>query len=124
MKNYSISLYKSGKFYNAFGDDGIILHFLCGYKYVEYKKSVGFPESAFNKVKGILEENKLSYHVYDKTNNIENYKGINKNYPLILKKALSALEAENRVNRLKEKIENLKPEELEHLIEVIEDASF
>lgn len=50
MTKKYISLFKSGKFYNAFGDDGIIIHFLLGYKYTEYKHSVGFPKSAFNKV--------------------------------------------------------------------------
>ena len=30
MKKY-LKLYKNGKFYNAFGDDGIIIHYLLGY---------------------------------------------------------------------------------------------
>ena len=33
MKKY-LKLYKNGKFYNAFGDDGIIIHYLLGYKYL------------------------------------------------------------------------------------------
>ena len=49
MKKY-LKLYKNGKFYNAYGDDGIIIHYLLGYKYLEYKNSVGFPVSAYNKV--------------------------------------------------------------------------
>lgn len=62
VKNY-VSLYKAGKFYNAFGDDGLILHHLVGYKFVEYKQSVGFPESAFAKVKNILDKSDISYKV-------------------------------------------------------------
>ena len=50
LNKYVVRLYKSGKFYNVFGDDGLILHELLGYKYIEYKNSVGFPESAINKV--------------------------------------------------------------------------
>lgn len=65
--NY-ISIYKSGKFYNAFNDDGIILHYLLGYKYLEHKKSIGFPESALNKVKTTLENEKISYKIYDSCN--------------------------------------------------------
>lgn len=33
LNKYVVRLYKSGKFYNAFGDDGLILHELLGYKY-------------------------------------------------------------------------------------------
>ena len=81
-KNY-VALYKSGKFYNAFGDDGLILHHLVGYKFVEYKQSVGFPESAFGKVKSILDKESISYKVYDKEDLIEEKKGITKNLSLI-----------------------------------------
>ena len=38
MTKYSIKHYKAGKFYNAFGDDGIILHELLGYKYIKTSK--------------------------------------------------------------------------------------
>lgn len=42
MKNSCVSLYKTGIFFNAYGDDGIILHHLVGYKYLKPKNSVGF----------------------------------------------------------------------------------
>ena len=57
-------MYKSGNFYNAFNDDGIILHFLLGYKYVNYKKCGGFPASAYQKVTQKLENEKISYITY------------------------------------------------------------
>ena len=117
-------MYKSGNFYNAFNDDGIILHFLLGYKYVNYKKCVGFPESALNKVKANLENNKLSYKIFNKDNLICEYKGIAKNYNLILKKALASLDVETRMENIKEKIENCSPQELNNLIEVIENGNF
>ena len=60
MKKY-LKLYKNGKFYNAFGDDGIIIHYLLGYKYLEYKNSVGFPVSAYNKVIGRLRKMEIPF---------------------------------------------------------------
>ena len=49
---------------------------------------------------------------------------LNKNYNIVLKKALNNLEIETRVNRLKEKIENLNTQELENIIEAIENGNF
>ena len=92
-KNY-VSLYKSGKFYNAFGDDGLILHHLIGYKFVEYKQSVGFPESAFGKVKSLLDDVDISYKVYDKDILIEEKKGNNKKYNKVLSEALKKYDLE------------------------------
>ena len=100
-KNY-VSLYKSGKFYNAFGDDGLILHYLIGYKFLEYKQSVGFPESAFGKVKSILDNDDISYKVYDKDILLEDKKGVNKKYNTILSKALKKYDLEKRLKRIKE----------------------
>lgn len=123
MNKYSIRLYKSGKFYNAFGDDGLILHELLGYKYIEYKNSVGFPESAINKVKNKLENEKISYSIYEKDNLLEEYKGIDKNYKIVLSKALKNYDIEKRLTRLKSKINNLTIEELERVIDGLEDKS-
>lgn len=123
MNKYSIRLYKSGKFYNAFGDDGLILHELLGYKYIEYKNSVGFPESAINKVESKLESEKISYSVYEKDNLLEEYKGIDKNYKIVLSKALKNYDIEKRLTRLKSKINNLTIEELERVIDSLEAKS-
>lgn len=122
MNKKGIKLYKSGKFYNAFGDDGIILHELMGYKYIEHKKLVGYPEVAHNKVLNILESEKVPYVVYDKDDVKNEYKGIVKNYNNILKKALQNLEMEKRLERLKKRINNFSLEELEKLVEDIENA--
>ena len=121
-KNY-VSLYKSGKFYNAFGDDGLILHHLIGYKFVEYKQSVGFPESAFGKVKSILDKENMSYKVYDKDMLLESKKGIDKKYKVILKEALKNYELEQRLTRIRNKINNFSTDELEKIIEGIESES-
>ena len=87
MEKNCVILYKSGKFYNAFGDNGIIIHNLLGYKFVSYKNSAGFPESAISKVKAVLEKEKLSYVIYEKNIFIEVYKVIKKNYNRILKES-------------------------------------
>ena len=68
MKSEVIELRKSGKFYNTFGDDAIIIHHLMNYKIVPSKGGVGFPESAYNKVINTLEDNNISYRVYEKDN--------------------------------------------------------
>lgn len=61
-----VVLYKAGKFYSAYGDCGIIIHNLMGYKYVEYKHSEGFLKSSIAKVKKALEDAKLPYMIYEK----------------------------------------------------------
>ena len=121
-KNY-VSLYKSGKFYNVFGDDGLIVHYLVGYKFVEYKQSVGFPESAFGKVKSILDKENMSYKVYDKDMLLESKKGIDKKYKVILKEALKNYELEQRLIRIRNKINDFSTDELEKIIEGIESES-
>ena len=57
---------KSGKFFHTFGDDATIIHYLLGYKIVAEKGGAGFPETAVNKVINALEDNEISYIVYDK----------------------------------------------------------
>ena len=118
-KNY-VSLYKSGKFYNVFGDDGLIVHYLVGYKFVEYKQSVGFPESAFRKVKSILDKENMSYKVYDKDMLLESKKGIDKKYKVILKEALKNYKLEQRLIRIRNKINDFSTDELEKIIEGID----
>ena len=112
MKKY-LKLYKNGKFYNAFGDDGIIIHYLLGYKYLEYKNSVGFPVSAYNKVIGRLRKMEIPFLIYDKDLLMEKDDGISKKYNEVLKIALSKYDMEKRVNRIIEKIDNYTIQELE-----------
>lgn len=109
----SLKLYKNGKFYNAFGDDGIIIHYLLGYKYLEYKNSVGFPVSAYNKVIGRLRDMEIPFLVYEKDTLLEENNGISKKYNEVLKLSLSKYDMEKRVNRIIEKIDNYTIQELE-----------
>lgn len=118
-----IEIYKSGKFYNVFGDDGIIIHELIGYKYLEYKKQVGFPESALNKVINVLESKKISYKVYGKSKEelLREFKGVDKRYKENLMNALKNYDMEKRLERLKNKINSLDIEQLEQIIGALEN---
>ena len=123
MEKSCVVLYKAGKFYSAFGDNGVIIHNLMGYKFVEYKNSAGFPESAIAKVKNILEQEKLSYKIYEKDTLLEEHKGIAKSYNNMLKTSLTKLEMENRLNRLQDKLDNFSLDDLEKVVEGIESAT-
>ncbi len=124
MNKCCLRLYKTGKFYNAFGDDGIILHELLGYKYTEYKNSVGFPESAINKVIVKLENDKISYCIYEKDTLVSEYKGIDKNYKQVLNESLKNYDLEKRLNRIKEKLGSLTTNELEEIINNLESKIY
>lgn len=123
MEKSCVVLYKAGKFYSAFGDNGVIIHNLMGYKFVEYKNSAGFPESAIAKVKNILEQEKLSYKIYEKDTLLEEHKGIAKAYNNMFKTSLTKLEMENRLNRLQDKLDNFSLDDLEKVVEGIESAT-
>lgn len=122
--NNKMSLYRAGKFFNCYNEDGIIIHFLFGYKYITYRKCAGFPESALTKVKTKLQEEKISYEVYDKYVVTEKYHGLNKKYNETLKKALKSLEIEQRLERIKEKLEKFDLEQLEKVLEAIESGQY
>ena len=123
MAKYSIKLYKVGKFYNAFGDDGIILHELLGYKYIEYKNSVGFPESAISKVKSKLDSENIAYCLFEKENLLEEKRGLDKNYKIVLSKALKNYDMEKRLTRLKDRINDLSTDDLERIIDNLENET-
>ena len=123
IKKDLIELRKSGKFYNTFGDDAIILHYLTGYKIVAEKGGVGFPETAYNKVINILENEEISYIVYEKENILakKDYKKLN-SYKSLLKKGLQELSNEERFNKIEKKIKELNAKELDHILDLIENA--
>ena len=123
IKNDTLELRKSGKFYHAFGDNATILHYIMGYKIVAEKGGAGFPESAINKVINALEDNEISYIVYDKET-IEyekDFKKINA-YKSILKKGVKALSNEERFQKIEKKITGMSAKELDNLLDLIEDA--
>ena len=121
-KKKYVALYKSGKFYNAYGDDAVIIFYLMGYKYSLPKKSAGFPESALTKVKVALETNNIAYKIYHKNELVEDAKGIDKQYTEVIKKGLKKLEMEVRLKDLYDKLDKFSLEQLERIVEGIEDA--
>jgi len=123
IKKELIELRKSGKFYNSFGDDAIILHYLTGYKIVAEKGGVGFPETAYNKVINTLDEEEVSYIVYEKENILaeKDFKKLN-SYKSLLKKGTQELSVEERFNKIEKKIKELNAKELDHILDLIEDA--
>lgn len=123
IKKELIELRKSGKFYNSFGDDAIILHYLMGYKIVAEKGGVGFPETAYNKVINALEDSEISYKVYEKENIIaeKDFKKLN-SYKNVLKKGINELSIEERFSKIEKRIRELNAKELDYVLEVIEDA--
>ena len=123
IKKELVELRKSGKFYNSFGDDAIILHYLMGYKIVAEKGGVGFPETAFNKVINALEDEEVSYKVYEKDTVIaeKDFKKLN-SYKSTLKKGISELSIEERFDKIEKRIRELNSKELDYVLEVIENA--
>ncbi len=123
MKSEVIELRKSGKFYNTFGDDAIIIHHLMNYKIVPSKGGVGFPESSFNKVINALEDNRISYKIFEKDNILfdKDYQKLN-NYKKVLTNARKDLSFEQRINNIENKIKTLNNKEINQLLEIIEDA--
>ena len=123
MNKEIIEIHKSGKFYHTFANDAVIMHHLMGYRIVKEKGGVGFPESALNKVVNTLNNQKISYVIYEKNILVEekDFKKLNK-YKKVLKESLNKLDIEERVNRLEDKIDKLNTEELKKIMELIEDA--
>lgn len=123
MNSEVIELRKSGKFYNCFGNDAMIMHHLMNYKIVPSKGGVGFPESAYNKVINTLEDNNISYRVYEKDNMLleKDYEKLN-NYKKVLTNARKGISFEQRINDIENKIKTLSNKKINQLLEVIEDA--
>ena len=121
MNSCSIKLYKIGKFYRANGNDSYIIHELLGYKYVVSSNSVGFPLSALSKVKSKLDDEKISYEIFEKDKLIEKSNGIAKNYKKILKKAIDNMDIEVRINKLREKINSFDEEKLKEILLILEN---
>ncbi len=80
-----VALIKLGGFYKVYGKDAYILAKLLGYKIKEEEKiaNCGFPIKSINKVRAILEKNKINYILIDSRddyniNDKEDFKNLNK----------------------------------------------
>ncbi len=112
-----ITLKKLGGFYNAYNDDAYILFYLFHYN-IKNNKS-GFPLSAYNKVINCLEENNISYNVEGKEEK-RDFKKKNK-YSFIVEKGRKLYEREQRANFIYDKISDLKENQVDELLTLIED---
>lgn len=111
----SVVLLKVGTFYNAYFDDATLISYLFDYKIKKLDNNVnncGFPTSALNNVKYMLEQKKINYIVIDRAHNYEenekeDFKGEN-TYLENYKKA-------NRCVIFRDRVENIKKYMLEHI---------
>ena len=115
-----INLFKTGMFYNAYGDDAIVLFEVMGYK-VSLKGISGFPEKSLPKVTNSLENYKIGFRIYNKDVIIEEYNGIDKMYKKIYKNGLKRLDMDRRLNTLYNKIDKMNEKQIKKIIENIED---
>ncbi len=116
-----VTLKKLGGFYSAYNDDAYVLFYLFHYN-VKNKKA-GFPLSAYNKVINCLEENYVSYIVEGKEEIKRDFKKKNK-YNFFVGKGKKLYEREQRSNFIYERITELKENEVDELLKIIEDYVF
>lgn len=121
MRRTRVKMYKIGNFIYAYDDDGLIIHCLMKYQFVENRNSVGFPENSLSKVKASLEANKIPYEVHDKEGLVEEYKLPEGNYHNAVRKALDNYDIEYRVGKMTKKVENMNLEEVEELFKNYEN---
>lgn len=116
----SVILRKSGGFYICFDSDAIVLSYLCNYKISNGK--VGFPVNAINKVTNILEGNSVSYIVKENMKDINKKTYGNKNkYKYYLDKGKKKIDLDYRVNKIINKVSNMKEEDISKLLDLIEE---
>ena len=118
-----VEIRKSGELYNTFGDDAIVIHYLLNYKIVKEKGGVEFPVTAFNKVINALEDNEISYKIYenDEITQEHDFKKLN-GYKKILSNGKNNLSVEERIEKVLKKVNELSDSELDKLLKVIENA--
>ena len=105
---------KNGGFMCVFGDDAYILYYLLGYKIKDDK--VGFPNSAYNKVINILEDNHINYEFGEI--NID-YKKKN-NYDKFAKLGRKKFSLDYRVNDIISKLDKLNEKDIDKILSYVE----
>ena len=114
----SIKIRKIGKFYSAFDNDALILHYLFNYKINNGR--VGFPENSFNKVINTLTEKNINYEIIDKEIISNDFKDKN-NYDIYLTKSLHKEEIEEKVECISNKINNIKDDKVIDILNSISE---
>ena len=116
-----LEIYKNGNFLNAYEENAIILHKLFNYKVIEsdkHKYKCGFPLTQYNKIINGLQDNKISYIVYDNETILEekNYHKLN-NYEKEYKDAMKKIELDTKANIVYNKVIKLNDRKLEEFLD-------
>ena len=114
----SIKIRKIGKFYNAFDNDALILHYLFNYKVNNGR--VGFPENSYNKVINTLDEKNINYEIIDKEKISNDFKDKN-NYDIYLTKSLHKEEIAEKVENISNKINNIQDDKVIDILNSISE---
>ena len=118
-------LMKIGNFYETYNDDAKIIAYLFNYKLKtieQFYTTAGFPLTAINKVKTLLEKKEINYVLIDKKHNYEeiekmNYKKRNK-YDDYKIKAIQYIDKINRIEKIKNTLlfDDSKLKEIERIL--------
>ena len=127
-----VVLIKIGVFYHAYGKDAYIISYLFGYKrnaFGENSSTCGFPKSALNYVKTVLEEKKINYITIDRAHQYEveekqNFKKENR-YLEIYQKAQKNIGIQDRAMKIYHyMIENIEEETIKLKIKEVEEVLY
>lgn len=117
MKNNKIVFRKNGGFYCVYSEDAYILNFLFNYKIRDDK--VGFPLSALDKVKNVLEEKFISYELDGNIIDFKNKNNYKKYYDLGKKRH----SLDFRINEIINKLNSLDENKIDKILKYIEEIN-
>jgi len=116
----TLIIYKnSGKFYNVYDEDAFIINILFNYKV--FKNQAGFPDTAISKIKGRLENEKISYSIIYRDKDIESKNFKFNNYQKFYEAATKKMDLNEKLSLINKKLESSSLEKLENLINIIND---
>lgn len=107
---------KKKDFYNVYGDSIYIMNYLFKYKIIDNVK-VGFPVSSLSKVLKTLDK----YYINYKVDNLVKKYGSKNKYHEYLIKGINNKELNDRISILESKLLNLRNDQIDKLINLIEN---
>ena len=112
MKEY-VEIKRQGIFYNVYGEDAYIITNFTDYKITNGRS--GFPLNSIDKVKEILDKNKVNYIIIDEDVIEEkNFKTKNR-YKIVLKESLKKYEDIRDKESLLKHINKLSPDKIKQI---------
>ncbi len=122
---------KVGQFYHCYSKDAVVISYLLDYsiKKLENNYDCGFPITAINKVKTIIEKQKINYLVVNKADNYEVYEQEDfkneNNYIQIYNKAHKYINRKNRIIEIYNYlIENINSDNIKEKINEVEEILY